>query len=293
MNAKKILITGANGLLGASLRKSLLEHNFFVIATGLGPDRFPQLSHVYEPMDVTSLKACSDVINRHKPDIIINAAALTNVDECEQKKDLCVSVNTNSLWNYIPFIEKHKIHLIHISTDFVFSGEKGQYHEYDNCSPKNLYGLSKLESENILMKQSFNATVIRTSLVYGDDENCPNFFTWVKSNLEKNIELQIVSDQYRTPTFVFDLVQAILHVVKMEKYGLYHISSGEVLSIYEIVCNIAECCGFNPTLIKKINSARLNQIAQRPIDSTLSIEKAIKELDFCPTTLNNALKKIL
>ena len=293
MNGKKILITGSNGLLGRSLRRSLLEHNFFVIATGIGPDRFPQHSHVYEEMDVTSLKVCSDVINRHQPDVIINAAALTNVDECEQKKDLCFSVNTKSLWNYIPFIKEYKIHLIHISTDFVFSGEKGQYHEYDNCSPKNLYGLSKLESETIVMQQSFNSTVIRTSLVYGDDEGCPNFFTWVKSSLDKKIELQIVSDQYRTPTFVSDLIQGVLNVIKMKKYGLYHISSGEVLSIYEIVCNIAECCGFNPTLIKKINSGRLNQIAQRPIDSTLSIEKAIKELDFCPTTLNNALKKIL
>ena len=109
---------------------------------------------------------------------------------------------------------------------------------------------------------------------------------------KQNIELNIVDDQYRTPTFVNDLCDAILTVVQEKRYGLYHISSGEVLSIYQIVCNIAKCCGFDSSLIKPIKSNQLNQIAVRPLNSSLSIDKAIRELDFNPTTLNNALKEL-
>ena len=287
---KKILITGSNGLLGRSLRSCLLQHNFVVISTGLGSDRCKEFGGFYEEMDVTSLNSCSRIIDKYKPDIIINAAALTNVDACENNKEHCLNINTHSLLNYIPQIQKYNIHFIQLSTDFVFSGIEGSYVENDLCDPVNYYGFSKLESEKILLNTLSNFTIIRTSLVYSNDCANMNFLNWVKSSLEKKIKLKIVDDQYRTPTFLTDLVQAILKVLNMKKYGVYHISSGERLSIYQIVCNIAKYYGYNMRLINKTNSKTLNQAATRPKDSSLRIDKAVNELNFKPTSLLNSLK---
>ena len=286
----KILITGANGLVGKALRSCLLKYNYNVIASGLGNDRFSILGGVYEELDTTSLDSCEIIINRYRPDVIINAAALTNVDECEENKKSCIKINTNSVLNFIPLVEKYGIHFIQLSSDFVFSGEKGSYNEGDVCAPVNYYGSSKLETERLLLKKLSNFTVLRTSLVYSGDNSRSNFLYWVKSSLEKKIELQIVNDQFRTPTFVVDLEQAILKVINMKKYGIYHISNGERLSIYQIVCTIAKHYKYNMNLINKTNSKELSQIAQRPKDSSLLIDKAINDIDFKPTGLLQSLK---
>ena len=293
MNNNKILITGSNGLLGLALRSLFEKHNFDVIATGLGEDRLINHNHLYEEMDVTSLENCEDVFTKYNPTVIINTAAITNVDQCEKDNKLCLSVNTDSILNYIPYVKKKDIHLVHISTDFVFNGEQGNYSEKNICDPMNFYGFSKLESEKIILNEELKSTILRTSLVYGkSNQNRSNFLNRIYDQLKRNIELNMVDDQYRTPTFLNDLCNSILTVVQKKRYGLYHISSGEVLSIYQIVCNIAKCCGFDSSLIKPIKSSQLNQIAVRPLNSSLFIEKAMRELGFNPTTLNNALNEL-
>tara|TARA_B100000579_G_scaffold16256_2_gene11539 strand:+ start:32644 stop:33531 length:888 start_codon:yes stop_codon:yes gene_type:complete len=293
LNNKKILITGANGLLGQVLRLFLEKHGFVVIATGLGSDRLRNHNHIYKELDVTSLEQCAYVINKYEPSVIVNAAAMTNVDECEISKTKCLAVNSSSIDNFIPHVINYKIHLIQISTDFVFNGFSGGYVENDACNPLNNYGISKLSAEKNIKNHLGDElyTIIRTSLIYGPGEN--NFLAWARTKLETGDILNIVHDQYRTPTYVNDLALAILRIIELKKYGLYHISSGEKLSIFDIVCNIALCLRLDLSKINKINSRELNQIASRPSDSTLDIDKAIKELGFAPTKLNNALKNIL
>ena len=112
LDSKKILITGSNGLLGRSLRLHLLQYNFIVIATGLGADRFDELGGVYEEMDITSFHSCRLILDKYKPDIIVNTAALTNVDACENNKESCINVNANSVMNYMSFVQKYNIHFI-------------------------------------------------------------------------------------------------------------------------------------------------------------------------------------
>ena len=109
---KKVLITGSNGLLGRSLRRYLLEYKFFVIATGLGPDRFDEFGGVYEEMDITSFHSCKSILDKYKPDIIVNTAALTNVDDCENNKKNCLNINATSIMSYIPFLLKYNTHFI-------------------------------------------------------------------------------------------------------------------------------------------------------------------------------------
>jgi len=291
VNKPIVLITGSNGLLGKQLRVLLEKNNFFIIATSLGADRLTSHTHKYLELDIECPKKCNYVLNKYKPSIIINTAAMTNVDECEKKQKKCFHINTNSIRNFIPYVDTNNTHFIQISTDMVFDGKKGNYNEEDICSPINFYGTSKLAAESIVLSNMPTCTILRTSLLYAAAGD--NFLTWTRNKLINNIPLNIVDDQYRTPTYVYDLAMAILQVIECKKYGLYHISSGENLSIFDIVCNIAKHLKQDSTLVNKIKSIELNQIANRPMDSSLSINKAEKDFDFIPTTLNHALKQIL
>tara|TARA_B100001250_G_scaffold367384_1_gene349387 strand:- start:4287 stop:5171 length:885 start_codon:yes stop_codon:yes gene_type:complete len=294
MSVKKdnILITGSNGLLGQALRLLLEKNNYSVIATALGNDRLFDHHHTYVELDVSSSSQCYDLLAEYQPSVIINAAACTNVDQCEIKQDDCLAINTESIVNFMRYAQKHNAHFIQISTDFVFDGIAGNYRETDNCNPLNFYGFSKLEAENILINSSsLNYTIIRTSLIYGP--NGSNFFTSMKKKLESGIELNIVDDQYRTPTYVVDLALSTMQIIKFKKYGIYHISSGESLSIFNIVCNIAEYLKQDVSRINRIKSSELDQIAIRPFDSTLNIDKAVRYLNFIPNKLNDTLNNIL
>ena len=286
-----ILITGANGLLGQELRSLLEKNNFHVIATGLGNDRLPNHNHTYVELDISSSSQCDKVLEKYQPSIIINAAACTSVDQCEIKQDHCLMVNTYGVANFLRYAQEKKPHFIQVSTDFVFDGVSGNYRETDACNPLNFYGFSKLEAENILINSSIDYSIIRTSLIYGP--NGSNFLTSIMRKLKSGTELNIVDDQYRTPTYVVDLSRSILQLINHQKYGIYHISSGESLSIFNIVCNIAEYLKQNASSINRIKSSELNQIANRPFDSTLDINKAVKDWNFIPTKLNDVLKNIL
>jgi len=284
-----VLITGANGLLGRALRSTLSKYNFSVIATGLGVDSMSGVPGSYEEMDITIESNCDKILRKYQPEFIVNTAALTDVDACEKDQKSCLSVNANSVLNFIPFLKRHDSHLIHISTDFVFDGSAGPYKETDSCNPINYYGSSKLEAENTITSNNLKYTILRTSLLYAKIHDKFNFATWVKDNLENGMQLNIVDDQYRTATFVYDVVDVVLKVIQKKKRGLYHISSGEVLSIYQIVCNIAICYGLDVSMINRITSKELNQFAKRPSNSGLLIKKAIKDFDFNPTAIFNAL----
>ena len=292
MKNSTVLITGANGFLGQKLSFFLSQNKFNVIATGIGPDR-TNITHGYKyiSVDITNTKNCEQVLDQFQPDFIVNSAAITDVDFCEKNQKKCFNVNSKSIKNFIPYVQKNKIHFIQISTDFVFEGLNSFYTEDDVCEPINIYGESKLEAESLIKKSNILYTILRPSLLYGIGGK--NFLTWSLEQLKNNTDLKIVNDQYRTPTFILDLVLAIFQVINLKKYGTYHISSGECLSIFEIVCNIAKYLDIDHASIKKIKSIELNQIADRPRNSSLCIDKAVKDLNFEPTKLKNALSQIL
>ena len=292
-NHGKVLITGSNGLLGQAICHSLLKKELSIIPTGRGKGRVSQLNSMYVDLDVNSKRSWKNILNYYKPSVIINAAAMTNVDECEKNHNLSLSTNSSSILNYIDYMQHHNTHFIHISSDFVFDGKKGLYAENDICCPVNFYGFTKFEAEKYIMRNHRNHTILRTSVIYGNTFLDNNLFMWVKNKMKNNEMLNVVDDQYRTPTYVNDLASVVLKCLEDKKYGLYHISGGERFSIFDIVCNIAESFNFNMSNINKIESKELKQFAVRPMDSSLDINKAKKQLDFKPTLLRDALKEII
>ena len=276
---KKVLITGGNGLLGKRLRRLLDSNKFLVIGTGLGRDRLLNHNHSYVELDITNKNQCFEILNKLNPDIIVNTAAITNVDYCEKKKEHCLLVNSESI-DHLNISKKR--HFIQISTDFIFDGKEGPYGEGGITNPINYYGFSKYQAEKKLITKNGNYSIIRTCLVYGEDNESNNILMWVKRALRKKESLNIVDDQYRTPTFVDDLCNGIIKIINSESLGIYNISGAEYLSIFDFVCNIAKGCEFDVSLINRSRTIDIDQRAIRPVKSGLLIDKAKKDFDFNP-----------
>jgi dTDP-4-dehydrorhamnose reductase len=281
MNKIKVLITGSNGLLGQKLVNIFVANNFEVIATSKGKNRNPLIdNYEYFNANITNFDKIYKFIKKIKPDFIINTAAMTNVDSCELRKRECKEINAKVIKKLAKTCEEFNIHLIQISTDFVFKGKKGYYTENDKPNPVNYYGETKLKSEKCLKKYDIDYTILRTIILYGLIENSSknNFVLWVKNSLEQDKSINIVTDQYRMPTYVNDLAFACLQSVKKKAKGIYHISSNKLLSIYEMALEIANTFDLNKELIKPILTEKLNQKAIRPTKTGFIIDKAVTEL---------------
>ena len=200
----KILITGSNGLLGQKLLHKLRKDYFVeLIATSKGCNRVTERSNYsYFDLDITNNDAVAQLISSEKPQVVINTAAITNVDLCEDEKKACDNLNVDAVKYLADACLKVDAHLIQISTDFIFDGEDGPYSEEDEPNPLSYYGLSKLKSEQLLQAHSVKWTVLRTIIVFGVGENLSkgNIVIWAKGALEKGDPLNIIDDQFRAPT---------------------------------------------------------------------------------------------
>ena len=274
----KVLITGSNGLLGQNLiHKISRDKSIDLIATSIGDNRVSEKDgYNYFSLDITNKKDVHNIIIHHKPDVVINTAAMTNVDLCEIDKERCDSLNVKSVKYLADSCLEINAHLIHISTDFVFDGFSGPYHEEDNSNPLSYYGLSKLKSEKLLKEHKVNATVIRTMVLFGKGENLSsnNLILWAKNALLLGGDLNIVDDQFRSPTFAEDLAYGCILAAKKSKYGLFHISGDEVMSIYEIVNRVAKYYGYSSENINRVSTKDLRQKAIRPLKTGFILEKA-------------------
>jgi len=276
---KKILITGANGLVGQAMCRLLQKKNIKFIGSVKNISESSFSFDVTE-MNISCKYSCDHVLNKLSPDIIINTAAFTNVDQCEINKEECWKVNVVGVENIVMYCKSKNIHLVHISSDFVFDGFNGDYSENDVCSPINYYGKTKLCSENIIKENISNYTIIRTSMIYDYNNFEKGFLSWIAKKVKKNQTINVVDDQFRTATNVHDLVKSIFVILNREKTGVYHISSDVRLSIYDIVCKFVQKNGFDISLVNKISSKELKVVAQRPKDSSLNCHHAMKSLKY-------------
>ena len=290
----KILITGSNGLLGQKLVNLFSATNDFeVIAFSRGENRNETAkNHTYYSIDLTNAKGVTQQIDDIRPHYIINSAAMTNVDECELKKEQCDLINIEAVKTLIKAAKKYDSHFIHISTDFIFDGKKGPYREEDAPNPINYYGLSKLKSEKLIIDANIKHTILRTILVYGLVDNMPknNIVLWIKNAVENKQVLTIVDDQFRMPTYVDDLANACLLSIQKKAYGVFHISSNELLSIYEIALQIVEAFNLDATYIKRIPTSQLNQPAKRPSVTGFDLEKSKTILNLPVDSFKNRLQ---
>ncbi len=288
----KILITGANGLLGQKLVEQLVsDGKFEVIATGKGPCRLKSGGFIYQELDITDSDQVDQVINQLAPETIIHSAAMTNVDQCELNQEDCVLVNVKATEYLVKAAERIQSHFIFVSTDFIFSGEDGPYDEEAKAAPVNFYGETKLTGENLVINSKTSWAIARTVLVYGiaNDLSRSNIILWVKSSLEAGKEIQVVDDQVRTPTLAEDLAAGCILIAEQKAEGIFNISGSDVLTPYEMAIMTADFFELNKDLIKKTDSTLFTQPAKRPMKTGFIIDKARKQLGYAPKTFQTGI----
>ena len=283
---KKVLITGANGLLGQKLVYGLKSRNDIeLLATGMGQNRLiDQTNYSFQSLDITNETEVNQTLKQFSPHVIINCAAMTNVDACELNQKQCWDVNVNGVKHLANAVAKLGTHFIHLSTDFVFDGEDGPYNENDMPNPLHHYAKSKLESEKIVRENCANWSIARTIIIYGITDNMSrsNLVLWAKDEIEKGNTINVVNDQFRSPTLAEDLATGCISIMDKNAYGLFHLSGPTSYSILEMVYMVAEFYNLDKSLINPVSSQSLNQPAKRPLLTGFDISKAKKELNFNP-----------
>lgn len=286
---KRILITGANGLLGQAVTQTLQGKYQLLISGVESKAVLGKFDQYYQALDITNATLCRDIIKDFVPDIIINAASYTQVDQCESRKEQCWQINVKGVENLASLARRYDIHLIHYSTDYIFDGKSGPYAENDRPNPLSYYGKSKLASENVLTQISCPFTIVRTCVIYGyDPEIKLNFFLWILNSLRENKKISVVNDQYNNPTLAEDLARGTQLVFDNEKLGVFHFAGAEYLNRYDFAMAVADFFQLNKELITPIESRQLSQAAVRPRYGGLKIEKAITQLGYEASSLSSS-----
>ena len=290
-----VLVTGANGFVGSYVVKYLLERNYRVIAVGRSEHHLEHHhpNFHYQVLDFTNKEMTADVFAAVLPDVVVHSGAISKPDDCELNKEAALQTNVEGTNYLLEAATKRKAQFIFLSTDFVFSGEgQGMYREEDEREPVNFYGHTKKLAEDEVMKYPFDWTILRTVLVYGkalcDKES---FIEMVVRSVKEGKELKIFEDQVRTPTYVEDLANGIIAVIKKKAKGIFHLSGKDRVTVYEAACKALACNGLDASRITPIKEGDLMAPARRPKVTGFNLEKAQIEIGYEPVSFAEGLHK--
>ncbi len=243
-------------------------------------------------MDITDEKQVKGSILAARPQVIINTAAVTDVDRCEDDPDVAFLVNATAVRYLAEDAREVNAFFVQLSTDYVFDGAKGHYSENDIPQPANKYGQSKLEGELASKAAGEDrCCVARTSVVYGwGRAHRPNAATYTYEKLRKGEKVSMVRDQFSSPTLNTSLAEMILEIVEHETPGILHLAGATRLSRYDFALRLAEVTGLPENLISAVDANQLSWKAKRPRDSSLDVIKATRVLTRGPIQIHEALK---
>lgn len=275
----KVLVTGVNGQLGYDVVKELQKQNIEYF----GATR--------KDFDITDFKATEKFIIGYMPDVVIHCAAYTAVDKAEDDKEQCYLVNAAATENISRICKKINTKMLYISTDYVFDGTKDGFYEVDDKpNPINVYGRTKLLGEQAVQKILNKYFIVRISWVFGKHGN--NFVkTMLRLGKEKK-EVNVVADQYGSPTYTADLAPLLVKMIETDKYGVYHATNEGVCSWAEFAEEIFRIAEIR-VKVNYITADKYLTKAKRPLNSRLSKEKLEKyfcRLPFWKTALEKLIK---
>ncbi len=290
---KRILICGSNGLLGQRLALLFGYQTEYEVLNTSHHRSFVLNKHLfdYTQLDIANRSDVKSLVSSFRPDIIINPAAMTNVDECEIQRENAWKINVIGVENLVEAARRTGAKLIHISTDYVFDGKNGPYKEEDKPNPINYYGRTKLAGENAIITSEIPFSIIRTIVVYGVGVNVKNNFAlWVYNSLQSGKNISCVDDQNSNPTYVGDLANGIVKCVEHNGEGIFHICGAEKVSRYDFAVSIAKYFQLDSSLIKKIKTSELPQRAERPMVTGFITTKAEKILHHKPMNVKEGIE---
>lgn len=281
---EKILLIGSTGFLGKKLR-SLLASRYEIIGTGYSR---AQENNATITLDITNPENVKEVIEKINPGIVILAAALADMDRCETDKDLAIKINVTGVKNVVNCCLNRV--LVHYSSDAVFDGIRGNYHEDDTPNPVNFYGETKLRGEQ-MVKTLPNYLILRTCFIYSDQPNSPKFIPWLIRNLSQGKKANVATDLVTRPTLIDDLAKATLLLLQKKCRGTYHVAGASALSCYQMAIYIVKRWGFDQSLVRPVKRAELPWKAPRGEHATLNIDKLRAE-GITMSTFEQGIEKI-
>lgn len=282
----KFLVTGSAGLVGRQVIKDLLQS--YTQVYSCYNNSKPE-DGIATQLDLTSPAGIIKVVESTKPDVIIHLAAMTNVDLCETQKDLATKINAKATAVIAEQAKKLGAFLVYVSTDYVFNGEKGMKKESDNTEPIDHYGKSKLEGEKAVEEIATKWCIARTSTPYGIHPKKKSFPIFIAENLKAGIPLDIITDQYTSPTHVPNLSRMLIEISSRKIQGILHVSGATRVSRYDMAEMVAGKLNLDKKLLRTTSMGNMNWTAKRPKDSSLDVSKAASLLKEKPMTIQQGL----
>ncbi len=281
----KFLVTGSAGLVGQQVVKYLSKSNqVFSCYNESKPEYGDSVK-----MDLKNYEMISSVLTEIKPDVVIHLGAMTGVDLCEKEKTSASEINTKATEIIAKECSKLNSFLVYVSTDYVFDGNLGMYKEDNVANPLGFYGKSKLEGEKAVQNFSTNWCIARTSTPFGLHPTKKSFPMWVIENLQKQKQIDVLIDQFTSPTYIPNLSRMLIEISERRITGIIHAAGASKISRYQMASMVSDKLNLDGTLLKQISMNKMKWVAQRPKDSSLDVSRASSILNEKPQKIDQSL----
>lgn len=294
MAVKRVLITGATGILGKALIESCPK-DIQVFATYFRDCWGKELLCPAIRLNIEDNNDVMRVVTEWaRPDVVIHAAGMSNVDYTENNRSLARSINIDGTINVINACRHNKSKLIYLSTNAVFEGNHPPYTEESERIPVNHYGLLKVKAEDLVINSGLNYSIVRAILMYGwhfSNGRLNPVTNWIRM-LSEGKTIQVVNDRYSQPLLADDCAKLIWKIISDNKAGIYHVSGADRVTLFDFANMTAEIFGFDKKLIKPVSSSSFPEIAPRPVDTSFSINKIKQELNIYPVGIKEGLENM-
>ncbi|WP_117594490.1 dTDP-4-dehydrorhamnose reductase [Haloprofundus halophilus] len=290
-----VLVLGAGGLLGSSVTAEAMDRGRAVVAAF--HSQAPEFETELVQYDVTDTEDFIGLLVEYEPDVVVNCAAMTDVDGCEARPERAREVNGRAPGRLAECAADHDVDFVHVSTDYVFNGRASQsYEEASGTNPIQAYGRSKRLGEQRVQESHSEALVVRLSFVYGqrgDSGRLEGFPSWVREQLDAGDSLPLFADQHVTPSRAGHVAETIFDLLSLDASGVVHVASSSCVSPYEIGLTMADIVGESTEKISKSALADVERDAERPRHTCLDVKKVESLLDRPQPTLEEDLRAIL
>ena len=295
---KKLFIIGIGGLTGSKLLETAKDDFEVFGSYNFRDPKLPFTNSIN--LDISNTGEIEKIIQKIKPDVIINTAGINNVDYCEKHHDEASKINVFAVKELSKITKKLGIKLVQLSSDSVFDGKKQlPYIENDDPNPINYYGKTKLESENFVLENPENA-VVRASVLYGylssnlsklesSSKKSINFGQWLIDKLVSNGKVRIITDEYSSPVIADDFASSIIHIIKHEANGIFHSAPKLKITRYDFSLNIAKSLELPSDLIEPVSNEELGRNVTTGFNKCLNSEKLVKNFNYKFLTLDESL----
>jgi dTDP-4-dehydrorhamnose reductase len=288
----KVLVTGASGLVGSYLTP-LVKNSFRNVHVTLH-EQIPNIGNSIS-IDLSNTNDVVAMLGGTKPDIIVNLAAHTDVDKCESDNKMAFSLNKDLVSAISNYVAKNKrVYLVHVSTDYVFDGNDGSYSEISKTNPVNWYGRTKLYGEEEIIRSLDPSSwcIARTSTPFGIHQKKLSFPLFIINKLRRGESVNVLVDQYTSPTYAMNLAQILLEIIEKRVSGIFHVAGKSRLSRYEQALQLAKYFGLNEALINESSIEQMDWKAKRPKDSSLNVDKVKHTLTTKPQTFDRSVAEL-